>query len=72
MNVLRMRLLSAALTLGMSFAPVASAQQPGAQKPLYDRLGGLKGITVVKVPAAEQKELFDSVGTTKADIIVRE
>jgi hemoglobin len=24
-----------------------------------------------KVPAAEQKELFDIVGTTKADIVVR-
>jgi len=42
-----MALLSVALTLGASFAPVASAQQPGAQKSLYDRLGGLKGITVV-------------------------
>jgi hemoglobin len=149
-----MALLSVAFTLGTSFAPVVSAQQPGAQKSLYDRLGGLKGITVVvddfvnrlvankelnknpainagrksspapylkfqvsqmvcgvtggpckytgkamkeshahlnisekewgvmaaefkksldkfKVPAAEQKELFDIVGTTKADIVVR-
>jgi hemoglobin len=140
--------------LGASFAPVVPAQQPGAQKSLYDRLGGLKGITLVvddfinrllvnkqlnrnpainagrksapapylkfqvsqmvcgvtggpckytgmamkeshahlninekewgvmagefkksldkfKVPAAEQKELFDIVGTTKADIVVR-
>ena len=154
MNILRMAMLSVALTLGISFAPVASAQQPGAQNSLYDRLGGLKGITVVvddfinrlvankelnknpaidagrkrspapylkfqvsqmvcavtggpckytgkamaeshahlnisvkewevmarefqksldkfKVPAAEQKELFDIVGTTKADIVVR-
>ena len=154
MNILRMALLSVAFTLGASFAPVVSAQQPGAQKSLYDRLGGLKGITVVvddfinrllvnkqlnrnpainagrksapapylkfqvsqmvcgvtggpckytgkamkeshahlninekewgvmagefkksldkfKVPAAEQKELFDIVGTTKADIVVR-
>ena len=154
MNVLRMALLSAALTFGMSFAPVVSAQPPGAQKSLYDRLDGLKGITVVvddfidrlvvneelnknpaiaagrkrspapylkfqvsqmvcgatggpckytgkgmreshahlniserewgvmakefqksldafKVPAAEQKELFDIVGTTKADIVVK-
>ena len=47
MNILRMILLSVALTLGISFAPVAFAQQPGAQKSLYDRLGGLKGITVV-------------------------
>ena len=154
MNILRMALLSAAFMLGASLAPVVSAQQPGAQKPLYDRLGGLNGITVVvddfinrlvankelnrnpainagrksspapylkfqvsqmvcgvtggpckytgkpmkashahlninekewgvmagefkksldkfKVPAAEQKELFDIVGTTKADIVVR-
>jgi len=154
MKPFRMALLSVVLTLGTSFAPVASAQQPGAQKSLYERLGGLKGITVVvddfinrlvankelnknpaidagrkrspapylkfqvsqmvcgvtggpckytgkamaeshvhlnisekewgvmagefkksldkfKVPAAEQKELFDIVGTTKADIVVR-
>lgn len=154
MNILRMTLLSVALTLGASFAPVVPAQQPGAQKSLYDRLGGLKGITLVvddfinrlvankelnsnpaigagrksspapylkfqvsqmvcgatggpckytgkamkeshthlnisekewgvmagefqksldkyKVPAAEQKELFDIVGTTKADIVTR-
>ena len=154
MNILRMALLSAAFMLGTSFAPVVPAQQPGAQKSLYDRLGGLKGITLVvddfinrlvankqlnknpaiyagrksspapylkfqvsqmvcgatggpckytgkamkeshahlnisekewgvmagefkksldkfKVPAAEQKELFDIVGTTKADIVVR-
>jgi hemoglobin len=149
-----MALLSVALALGTSFAPVASAQQPGAQKSLHDRLGGLQGITVVvddfidrlvankelnrnpaidagrkrspapylkfqvsqmlcgatggpckytgkamaeshvhlniskeewgvmakefkqsldrfKVPAAEQKELFDIVGSTKADIVTR-
>lgn len=47
MNILRIALLSMALTLGASFAPFASAQQPGAQKSLYDRLGGLQGITVV-------------------------
>ena len=154
MNILRMALLFVAFTLGTSFAPVVLAQQPGAQKSLYDRLGGLQGVTVVvddfvnrlvankdlnknpainagrksspapylkfqvsqmvcgvtggpckytgkamkeshahlnisekewgvmaaefkksldkfKVPAAEQKELFDIVGTTKADIVVR-
>ena len=154
MIILRMVLLSVVLALGASFEPVATAQQPGAQQSLYDRLGGLKGITVVvddfinrlvanqelnknpaidagrkrspapylkfqvsqmvcgatggpckytgkamkeshvhlnisekewdvmakefkrsldkfKVPAAEQKELFDIVGTTKADIVVR-
>ncbi len=41
MNILRMTLLSVALTLGASFAPAASAQPPGAQKSLYDRLAGL-------------------------------
>ena len=154
MNILRMTLLFVVCTFGTAFATVASAQQPGAQKSLYDRLGGLKGITVVvddfidrlvankelnknpaidagrkispapylkfqvsqmvceatggpckytgkamreshahlnisekewgvmaqefkksldkfNVPAAEQKELFDIVGTTKADIVVR-
>lgn len=154
MNILRIALLSLTLTVGIVFAPMATAQQPGTQKPLYDRLGGLKGITVVvddfvhrlvvnkelnknpaitagrksspdpylkfhvsqlicelsggpckytgkamkeshahlnisekewgvmakefqksldkfKVPAAEQKDLFDMVGKTKADIVVR-
>lgn len=155
MNIVRMALLSVALTLGTSVAPVAAtAQQQGTQKTLYDRVGGLKGISVVvddfidrlvtneelnknpaidagrkrspapylkfqvsqlvceatggpckytgkamaashvhlniseqewgvmasefkksldkfKVPAAEQKELFDIIGTTKADIVVR-
>lgn len=47
MNILRMALLSLAFTVGTVSAPVVSAQQPGAQKSLYDRLGGLKGITVV-------------------------
>jgi hemoglobin len=154
MNTLRIAMLSVAFMLGASFAPVVPAQQPGAQKSLYDRLGGLKGITLVvddfinrlvvnkelnrnpainagrkrspapylkfqvsqmvcgatggpckytgmamkpshahlnisekewgvmagefkksldkyKVPAAEQKELFDIVGSTKADIVAR-
>ena len=154
MKIFRAALLSVAFILGASFVPVVSAQQPDAQKSLYDRLGGLKGITIVvddfinrlvanktlnknpaidagrksspapylkfqvsqmvcgvtggpckytgkamkeshvhlnisekewdvmamefkksldkfKVPAAEQKELFDIVGTTKADIVVR-
>lgn len=154
MNILRMALLSLALTVGTAFAPVVSAQQPETQTSLYDRLGGLRGITVVvddfidrlvlnkqlnknpairagrksspppylkfqvsqlicelaggpckytgktmkeahahlnisekewdvmakefqkslnkfKVPAPEQNELFDMVGKTKADIVVR-
>jgi hemoglobin len=33
--------------VGHRFRPVASAEEPGAQKSLYHRLGGLKGITVV-------------------------
>jgi len=152
MNILRLILVSTAITLGALFASVVAAQQPAAQKSLYERLGGLKGITVVvddfinrlvandelnknpaisagrksspspylkfqvsqmvcgvtggpcnytgkamkeahahlgisekewgvmaaefktsldkfEVPAAEQKELFDIVGTTKADIV---
>lgn len=154
-----MRLFSRALlvisfALCACFGPAVLAQQVGAQASLYDRLGGLKGITIVvddfidrlvtnktlnrnpainagrksspppylkfqvaqlvceasggpckytgkpmkeshahlniserewdvmaeefkkslnkfKVPAAEQKELFDIVGKTKADIVVR-
>ena len=30
-----------------------------------------KSLNKFKVPAAEQKELFDIVGTTKADIVTR-
>ena len=33
--------------LATTFVPFASAQQMDAQKSLYERLGGLKGITVV-------------------------
>jgi len=47
MNMLRMALLPAALSLGTICMPSALAQQPGAQKSLYERLGGLKGITAV-------------------------
>ncbi|MBI3144762.1 MAG: group 1 truncated hemoglobin [Pseudogulbenkiania sp.] len=47
MKISRMALLAVAVTLGASFAPAVSAQQPEAQAPLYDRLGGLKGITEV-------------------------
>jgi len=38
---------SAALTAGLLVGADALSQQSAAQKPLYDRLGGLKGITVV-------------------------
>lgn len=154
MAILRMGFLPIAVTLGALFMPLVWAQPVEAQKSLYDRLGGLKGITVVvddfinrlvvnktlnqnpainagrksspapylkfqvsqlvcevsggpckytgktmkeshahlniseaewevmaqefkksldkfRVPAAEQKELFDIVGKTKTDIVVR-
>lgn len=47
MKKFRIALLAAAFTIGSSFAPLVSAQQADTQKPLYERLGGLKGITVV-------------------------
>lgn len=45
----RMRMLAVpvAAALGSLMSATALAQQTAAQKPLYDRLGGLKGITVV-------------------------
>lgn len=153
MNILKMVMASLAFVLATTLAPIASAQQT-ATKPLYERLGGLKGVTVVvddfinrlvankqlnknpainagrksspapylkfqvsqlicelaggpckytgktmaeshahlnisekewnvmakefqtsldkfKVPATEQKELFDMVGKTKADIVLK-
>ncbi len=154
MRQLQMTLVSMAFMLSGFAAPAVFAQQPGTQKTLYERLGGLKGITMVvddfinrlvanktlnknpainagrknspppylkyqvselvcqvtggpckytgkamkdghahlniseaewkvmasefkrsldkfKVPAAEQKELFEIVGKTKGDIVVR-
>lgn len=47
MKILRMFSLASAFALCGAAAPLALAQQPGAQNSLYDRLGGLKGITVV-------------------------
>jgi hemoglobin len=47
MRILRMARLSVALTVGAALASVVFAREPGAQRSLYDRLGGLKGITVV-------------------------
>ena len=47
MKILKMAIVSAAFILGTFVAPLASAQQAGAQKSLYERVGGLKGITVV-------------------------
>lgn len=46
MNILKMAISSLAFVLAATMAPIASAQQTG-MKPLYERLGGLKGITVV-------------------------
>lgn len=154
MNILKMAIASMSFMIAATIAPMANAQQEGATQPLYERLGGLNGITVVvddfinrlvankqlnrnpainagrksspppylkfqvsqlvcelsggpckytgktmkeshahlnisekewdvmarefekslnkfKVPAAEQKELFDMVGKTKTDIVVR-
>lgn len=154
MKTPQLALLTTAFTVATAIAPAVWAQQPAAPPPLYERLGGLKGITVVvddfinrlvanktlnknpairagrisspapylkfqvsqlvcevsggpckytgkgmkeshahlniseqewdvmtkdfkksldkfKVPAPEQKELFDIVGKTKADIVVR-
>lgn len=47
MKILKIAIASMAFVLATSVAPFASAQQTDAQKPLYERLGGLKGITVV-------------------------
>ena len=154
MKILKIAVVSMALVLGAFIGSAAMAQQADSQKSLYERVGGLNGITVVvddfinrlvvnktlnknpaidagrkrspapylkfqvsqlvceatggpckytgkamkdshahlnisekewgvmagefkksldkfKVPAAEQKELFDIVGKTKADIVVR-
>lgn len=46
MNSPKMAIASVAFVLATSLAPLALAQQTSAQ-PLYERLGGLKGITVV-------------------------
>ena len=47
MKSLRLTLGAIAFVLGAVVAPLVFAQQPSTQKPLYERLGGLKGITVV-------------------------
>ena len=46
MKLSRMAFPAVIFVLGATFASAASAQEP-AQDSLYDRLGGLKGITVV-------------------------
>lgn len=46
MKILKMAIASMAFVVATTIAPIATAQQTGT-KPLYERLGGLKGITVV-------------------------
>ena len=47
MKMLKIAIAFVALAASLPVATSASAQQAGNQKPLYERLGGLKGITVV-------------------------
>ena len=47
MKILPMAVAFVLVALCASLGGVAWAQQPSAQKTLYERLGGLKGITVV-------------------------
>ncbi|MDO8414436.1 MAG: group 1 truncated hemoglobin [Gallionellaceae bacterium] len=47
MKALKIAIATMSFILATSFTPLASAQQTGAQKSLYERLGGLRGITVV-------------------------
>ncbi|MFZ3018131.1 MAG: group 1 truncated hemoglobin [Gallionella sp.] len=47
MKILKTAIATMAFVLAATFVPFASAQQTNAQNPLYERLGGLKGITVV-------------------------
>ncbi|MDO8704028.1 MAG: hypothetical protein Q7J84_03695, partial [Sulfuricaulis sp.] len=46
MKILKIAIASMAFMIAVTIAPIAPAQQTGI-KPLYERLGGLKGITVV-------------------------
>lgn len=46
MKILKIAIASMAFVIATTIAPIATAQQEGT-KPLYERLGGLKGITVV-------------------------
>ena len=47
MKILNIAVVLVVVVLGIFVGPAARAQQPGAQKALYERLGGLKGITMV-------------------------
>lgn len=46
MKILKIAIASMAFVIASTIAPIAPAQQTGT-KPLYERLGGLKGVTVV-------------------------
>lgn len=46
MNTMKMAIASLAFVLAATVAPIASAQQASTMS-LYERLGGLKGVTVV-------------------------
>jgi hemoglobin len=47
MKILQVAILIVVVVLSASGGPAVWAQQAGAQKTLYERLGGLKGITMV-------------------------
>lgn len=46
MKIMKMAIVSMVFVVATTIVPIASAQQTGT-KPLYERLGGLKGVTVV-------------------------
>jgi hemoglobin len=47
MKILNIAVVFVVVVLSVFVGPAARAQQPGVQKTLYERLGGLKGITMV-------------------------
>jgi len=47
MKILNIAVVFVVVLLSVFVSPAARAQQPGVQKTLYERLGGLKGITMV-------------------------
>src|SRR5215510_6931249 len=47
MKILNIAIVFVVVALSVFVGSAARAQQPGAQKTLYERLGGLKGITMV-------------------------
>ena len=47
MKILNVTVVFVVVLLSVLVGPAARAQQPGVQKTLYERLGGLKGITMV-------------------------